>query len=79
MLSLIALARLFSTADAPSPTNERPRILVVFIGGMTYGEASCVRHIGATLRKDIVMLTTDTVTGNDVAAALDGRSLDFLV
>ena len=63
-----------SARSTGPPAGDTQRILVVFVGGMTYGEASCVRFLGKLLRKEMVILTTDTITGNDAAAAFDARA-----
>jgi hypothetical protein len=64
----------FSAHTTGPPVDGKQRVLIVFVGGMTYGEASCVRWLGQVCNKEMVMLTTDTLTGNDAAAAFDARA-----
>lgn len=47
-----------------TPSLKKELTVVVYVGGVTYGEVACLRWLALHSNKEILIITTDMINGD---------------
>lgn len=49
-----------------NPINKREVVLIYVIGGLTYGEVTCLRLLGKIYQKEVIIATTQMLNASKI-------------